>query len=87
MDEVPYVADFFHHVREESAIEMYNKIMKQPQPLIPLYEGLNLVKQGSLAYNTDGNYAYVILKCIPNQSYLSLLSLCMFLSNFSVTHR
>lgn len=67
MDDVPYVRDFFQHIPEESAVEMYNRIMSQPNPLIPLYKGLDLVKQGSLAYNTDGTYAYAILQCMSNR--------------------
>lgn len=63
MDELPYVQDTFSHVFEESALEMYNKIMAQPKPFIPLFTGLNLVKKGTLAYNTDGIFAYALLKC------------------------
>nr|QGW45456.1 ionotropic receptor 75f [Bradysia odoriphaga] len=62
MDELPYVQDIFSHVFEESALEMYNKIMKQPIPFLPLFTGLDLVKKGSLAFNTDGISAYAILK-------------------------
>lgn len=62
MDELPYIQDTFSHVFEESALLMYNKIMEQPKPFIPLFTGLNLVKKGTLAYNTDGIYAYAMLK-------------------------
>lgn len=62
MDELPYIQDTFSHVFEESALVMYNKIMEQPKPFIPLFTGLNLVKKGTLAYNTDGIYAYAMLK-------------------------
>lgn len=64
MDELPYVQDTFHFIIEESAVEMYNKIMAQPKPLVPLFTGLNLVKKGTLAYNTDGIYAYALLKSV-----------------------
>lgn len=62
MDDVPYVQDILSYVPEESAVKMYNKIMAQPHPLMPLRDGLNLVKKGGFAYNTDGSYAYEILK-------------------------
>ncbi|XP_037027053.1 glutamate receptor U1-like isoform X2 [Bradysia coprophila] len=62
MDELPYIQDVFSHVFEESALEMYNKIMEQPIPFLPLFTGLDLVKKGSLAFNTDGIAAYAILK-------------------------
>lgn len=62
MDEVPYVQDTFSYVFEESSLEMYNKIMAQPKPFQPLFTGLNLVKKGTLAFNTDGIYAYALLK-------------------------
>lgn len=63
MDDVPYVQDTFNHVIEESAVEMYNKIMAQPKPFLSLFVGLDLVKKGAFAFNTDGIYAYAILKC------------------------
>lgn len=64
MDELPYIQDTFSHVFEASALEMYNKIMDQPKPFLPLFTGLDLVKKGSLAFNTDGIYAYAILKSV-----------------------
>lgn len=62
IDEFPYVQDVFAHSQEESAITLYNKIMAQPKPLLNVFAGLDLVKKGSLAFNTDGIYAYAILK-------------------------
>lgn len=62
MDEYPYIQDTFVHIQEESAVEMYNKIMSQAKPFLPLDEGLNLIKKGTLAFNTDGIYAYTKLK-------------------------
>lgn len=60
-DPFPYVVDIFNHSGDESAVKMYKKIMKQPKSFIPIFTALNLVKQGTLAYNTDGIYAYAIL--------------------------
>lgn len=40
MDPFPYIQDTFVHIREESAVEMYNKILAQPQPFLPLFTGM-----------------------------------------------
>lgn len=55
LDELPYIQDIFRYNIEESAVEMYNKVMKQRRPLLPLHEGLNMVKAGTLTFNTDGS--------------------------------
>lgn len=62
IDEFPYVEDVFRHSREETTVAMYNKIMEQSKPLLNVFTGLDLVKKGTLAFNTDGIYAYAILK-------------------------
>lgn len=72
MDELPYIQDTFNHVTEKSALEMYNKIMAQPKPFLSLFTGLNLVKKGTLAFNTDGVYAYAILKSECNATPASI---------------
>lgn len=55
IDLVPYVLDNFHSATEESTVELYNKIMKNPgKALMPLRTGLNLLKQGGFVFNTDG---------------------------------
>lgn len=64
VDEVPYVLDNFQRVKEESAVQLYNTVISQPSPFMPLYSGLNMVKKGSFAFHTDGSYAYKILKCM-----------------------
>lgn len=66
LDELPYIQDIFHYNNEESAVEMYNKIMAQPTPFLSLNKGLNLVKKGSLAFNTDGVNAYPIVKSMSH---------------------
>lgn len=68
LDELPYIQDIFRYNTEASAVEMYKKIMAQPSPLIPLHKGLNLVKRGTVAFNTDGVNAYPILKSITLHS-------------------
>lgn len=40
--------------------------MTQPTPIVPLYQGLNMVKNGGFAISTDANYAYKILKRISH---------------------
>lgn len=70
MDELPYIQDILHYNTEESAVRMYNKIMAQPMPFLPLYKGLNLVKDGSLALDTDGVNAYPILKSMRDSIIL-----------------
>lgn len=42
MDPFPYIQDTFVHISEESAVEMYNKILGQPQPFLPLFIGMSL---------------------------------------------
>lgn len=84
IDEFPYVQDVFYHSQEESAVELYNKIIAQPKPLLNVFAGLDLVKKGSLAFNTDGIYAYAILK---SMSRLSHMIRNINISYFSYTHR
>lgn len=49
VDVVPYVIDNFHVAGEESTVQLYNKIMKNPEKvLMPLHTGLQLMKQGSI---------------------------------------
>lgn len=66
LDELPYIQDIFHYNTEDSAVQMYNKIITLPSPLLPLHKGLNLVKEGSLAFNTDGINAYPIVKSMSH---------------------
>lgn len=66
MDELPYIQDTFSFIIEESAVKMYEKIMAQPKPFYPLFTGLQLLKEGTLAFNTDGIFAYAILKGMRN---------------------
>lgn len=66
IDEFGYIEDVFHHSREESTVELYNKIMAQPKPFLNVFAGLDLVKKGSLAFNTDAIYAYAILKSMSH---------------------
>lgn len=55
VDSMPYVPDNFRSVTEESTIELYNKIMKNPgKVLMPLQTGLNLLKKGGFVFTTDG---------------------------------
>lgn len=47
VDVVPYVIDNFHIAKEESTVQLYNKIMINPETaLMPLHTGLLLLKQG-----------------------------------------
>lgn len=62
MDELPYVQDILHYNTEESAVQIYNRILAQPTPFLSLYKGLSLVQDGSLAFDTDGVNAYPIVK-------------------------
>ncbi|XP_037041261.1 ionotropic receptor 75a-like [Bradysia coprophila] len=63
VDIVPYVLDNFRSATEESTIELYNKIMQNPgKALMPLETGLSLLKRGGFVFNTDGSYAYHVLK-------------------------
>lgn len=51
IDVVPYVHDIFHRVKEESTVQLYNKIMKNPEKaLIQLEDGLHLFKRGEFLY-------------------------------------
>ncbi|KAJ6639573.1 hypothetical protein Bhyg_12321, partial [Pseudolycoriella hygida] len=81
MDELPYIQDTFCHVFEESALEMYNKIMRQPKPFLSLFTGLNLVKKGTLAFNTDGVYAYAILKTLLSDDEICDLQQIKYVDN------
>lgn len=50
IDVVPYVIDNFHVAKEEATVQLYNKIMKNPdKALMPLQTGLKLLKQGKLS--------------------------------------
>lgn len=47
IDVVPYVIDNFHVAKEESTVQLYNKIMKNPDNvMMPLLTGVHLMKQG-----------------------------------------
>lgn len=49
IDVVPYVIDNFRIAKEESTVQLYNKIMKNPDKvLMPLDTGLQLMKQGKI---------------------------------------
>lgn len=61
-DDVPYTLDIFKYVQEDWTAKLYEKVMEQPKPILPIYNGLSKVKKGYFAINTDGNYAYKILK-------------------------
>lgn len=74
VDEVPYILDNFKRVREESAVKLFRKVMSQPNAFLPLNRGLSMVKKGSFAFNTDGSFAYTILKC--TLKVLSFLHIC-----------
>lgn len=61
-DDVAYTKDIFKYVQEEWTAKLYEKVMEQPKPLLPVLTGLSQVKKGYFAINTDANYAYKILK-------------------------
>lgn len=47
IDVVPYVIDNFHIAQEPPTVQLYNKIMKNPEKaLMPLETGLHLMKKG-----------------------------------------
>lgn len=47
IDDVPYVIDNFHIAKEESTVQLYNKIMKNPENvMMSLQTGVHLMKQG-----------------------------------------
>lgn len=47
IDVVPYIIDLLHITKDESIVQLYNKIMKSPEKvLMPLQTGLKLMKQG-----------------------------------------
>lgn len=47
VDAVPYVIDNFHIAKEESTVQLYNKIMKYPEKVVmPLETGVHFMKQG-----------------------------------------
>lgn len=47
VDAVPYVIDNFHIAKEESTVQLYNKIMKNPEKVVMSLEtGVNLMKRG-----------------------------------------
>lgn len=51
IDVVPYIIDNFHIAKEESTVQLYNKIMENPEKaLMPLQTGLNLLKRGWFAF-------------------------------------
>ncbi len=62
IDDIPYTQDVLKYVGEEWTAKLYRRVMAKPKPLVPLYTGLNMVKKGYFAMNTDANYAYKILK-------------------------
>lgn len=64
IDDIPYIQDVFKYVGEEWTTKLYHRVMTQQKPTVPLYTGLNMVKRGLIAFNTDGNYAYKILKSV-----------------------
>lgn len=63
MDRVPYVRDVFKRVKDESSFKLYKKLIdNQDKTIMPLQKGLDLVKKGGFAFNTDVISAYNILK-------------------------
>lgn len=63
MDRVPYVRDVFKRVNEETSFRLYKKLIDNPgRTIMPLQKGLDLVKKGGFAFNTDVISAYNILK-------------------------
>ncbi|KAJ6650172.1 hypothetical protein Bhyg_05417, partial [Pseudolycoriella hygida] len=63
VDAVPYVIDNFHVAKDEATVKLYQKVMKNPEEVImPLRTGIRLIKQGGFVFNTDGSYAYIILR-------------------------
>lgn len=64
IDDIPYIQDVFKYVGEEWTAKLYQRVTTQQRPTVPLYTGLDMVKKGLIAFNTDGNYAYKLLKSI-----------------------
>lgn len=64
VDEVPYILDNFKRVKENSAMELFNKVMAQAQNQIfmPVSKGVEMIKRGNV-FHTDASYAYLLLKC------------------------
>lgn len=62
IDDIAYVQDIFKYVNEEWTAKLYNRVMTQSKPIVPLSKGLNMVKKGLFVLNTDANYAYKLLQ-------------------------
>lgn len=77
-DDVVYVQDIFKYAGEKWTKKLYNKVMTQPTPIVPLYQGLNMVKKGGFAISTDANYAYKILDRMSQDVAWNETNCCFF---------
>lgn len=63
LDDVPYILDNLRYSKDESAMEMYQQVLKDPETkIVSVPKGLDLIKQRGFALNTDASYAYPKLK-------------------------
>lgn len=59
LDDVPYILDNLRYSKDESAQEIYQEILKDPETrIVSVQKGVDLVKQKGYALNTDASYAY-----------------------------
>lgn len=62
VDEVPYIFDNFKRVKEQSAVQLFKKVMDQNPTFMPVSRGVEMIKLGHV-FHTDASYAYLLLKC------------------------
>lgn len=62
LDDVPYILDNLRHSKDESAKQIYQQVLKDPDRVVSVPKGLDLVKKQGFALNTDASYAYPKLK-------------------------
>lgn len=87
VDDLPYIIDNFKRVKEESSLKLYNRVMSEPNPIMPLYEGLKMVKKGSFAFHTDGSSSYSLLKCNITDVFDLLFFTLLSLYRYRFAHR
>lgn len=61
IDDVPYILDNLQHSKDESAQKIYQQTLKEPERIVSVPKGMELVKKG-YALSTDASYAYPKLK-------------------------
>ncbi len=81
MDEVPYILDNFKRVKETSAVQLFNKVMKQNLIFMPVSKGVEMIKRGHV-FHTDASYAYLLLKCTTILDRFALFKNLFFFFQF-----